>query len=113
MEILSEDRLRGFMEVSVTYSFDLQLSINDVAQCTYAMSLLHLAALLSTKLSIVLLLRNVSPSSIHKRLCLMIGCFMVVWTLVFEFLITFQCKAPKIWNTARGKCIDKVSFFQE
>ena len=109
MQFLDEDQLKGFKKASVICSLDLDSSIFDVDQCNYAMSLLHLATLLSSKLSIVLLLRMTSPSATHQRLGLVTGCFMIVWAMVTGFVSAFQCKAPEIWNFAQDNCIDGVS----
>ena len=76
------------------------------------MSLLCLAALVSAKLSIVLLLRNISPFATHQRLGFVTGCFTIVWTLVTGFVSAFQCKAPGNWDFARDTCSDRVSCFQ-
>lgn len=100
------------MKVSVIRSRDLMSTNVDIVQCSYAMSLLYLAALLSARLSIVLLLRVTSPSTNHQRLCLVIGCFMTTWTVACAFVSAFQCKTPMTWKFAQNKCIDRVSCCQ-
>ena len=76
------------------------------------MSLLYLIALLSAKLSIVLLLRMISPLGIHQRLGLVLGCFIIVWTMVSVFVSALQCKAPEARNYIQDTCIDEVSCLQ-
>src|SRR4051812_6123693 len=69
--------------------------------------MLWLASVCFSKLSILFLIRSLSPVQLHVRVTL---CFMVatgLWGLTTITAILFQCHLPRVWNILDNKCIDR------
>jgi hypothetical protein len=74
----------------------------------YAMETLYIGTLCFAKLSIILLLRAISPNQRHQRLSLALGTFILGWGLLSLIVALFQCAPPNLWQTMSGSCYDRV-----
>lgn len=81
-------------------------------QSGYALGFLHLATLCFAKLSIIMLLRLLSPSKLHQRLGMWIGIFIGTWGAVSELAFAFQCGLPDAWDSFGNTCYSKVRHFR-
>ncbi|PQE06245.1 hypothetical protein CJF30_00005174 [Rutstroemia sp. NJR-2017a BBW] len=79
------------------------------AQSEYAAGMLYIITLAAAKLSIVLLLRNISPDVTHTRINTILGSLISSWCIGSVFALAFQCNLPRPWNSIDGVCHDRVS----
>jgi hypothetical protein len=78
-------------------------------QSTYAADLLYIVNLCLVKLSVIVLLHNITPVKFHKRLGLVLGIVTVLWALSAVFATAFQCRLPNPWMTIGNRCYSRVS----
>jgi hypothetical protein len=75
-------------------------------QYLYASNIFSIASQTLSKLSIVFLIRHISPVVLHERLALASGCLTVAWCFTSILVLLFQCHLPQPWNIITNKCID-------
>lgn len=84
-------------------------SVADLLQSTYAAGLLYIPSLLLAKLSVSLLLRLITPNTLHKKLILGVEIVTVFWAVSSEIAAAFQCHLPVPWKFLGGNtCFDRV-----
>lgn len=89
-----------------------EAQIQIFSKSGYAVGFLHLATLCFAKLSIIVLLRLLSPSKLHQRLGMWIGIFIATWGAVSEIASAFQCGLPDAWNSFGNTCYSRTSFWR-
>lgn len=77
-------------------------------QFDYASNLLFILNLCFAKLSVLQLLRLVTPVKLHLRLVLGAGAFVILWSIASELASAFQCKTPNTWKVIGNQCFDRV-----
>lgn len=77
----------------------------------YAASLLFIASVAISKVSILVLLRRITPMASHRILILAVGAFIAAWTVASLFASAFQCTLPNAWRILHNRCFNQVGFF--
>ncbi|KAM0797723.1 hypothetical protein BDR22DRAFT_809981 [Usnea florida] len=77
----------------------------------YSADLLYIIALAVSKVSVLVLLWQLTPVTSHRRLTLGVGLFIAAWTLASFFAACFQCPAPETWMILGQDCFDRMSFW--
>ncbi|KAL9010554.1 MAG: hypothetical protein Q9173_004521 [Seirophora scorigena] len=77
----------------------------------YASNLLFIINLCFAKLSVVQMLRTITPIKLHVRIVLGTGAFVVLWSFASELASAFQCKPPNTWKVTGNQCIDRAAFW--
>ncbi|KAI4282999.1 MAG: hypothetical protein L6R35_005268 [Caloplaca aegaea] len=77
----------------------------------YASNLLFILNLCFAKLSVLQLLRLVTPVKLHLRLVLGAGAFVILWSIASELASAFQCKTPNTWKVIGNQCFDRAAFW--
>jgi len=72
---------------------------------------LYILCVCFAKLSIIVLLRMISPGTVHRRLGLSIGVLIALWGLIPALVSVLQCKAPHVWETENNICLNKSAFW--
>ena len=85
------------------------IASNIHSQALYAAGLLFIPAIVVTKLSIVLFIRNLVPVSAHATVSLISGAGIILWGVSSEFAAAFQCRRPSSWRSGGNVCFDRVS----
>ena len=77
----------------------------------HTFNVLFFASLCSSMLSVLSLIRNLSPVALHRKANLVMIVSTLVWTLVAVLGSVFQCHPPQVWDVSNGVCIDRVAFY--
>jgi len=70
--------------------------------------MLYIVTLIISKISVLILLRQITPVRLHRRLALWVGVFLVVWGFASFISSAFQCRLPAAWKILGEHCIDQV-----
>lgn len=62
------------------------------------------------KLSILLLLRTISPVKSHRNTILVVECTIIFWAFTAELVAAFQCHPPNTWQFIGNTCIKRVFY---
>ena len=81
-----------------------------MGQAGYSSDLLLIISLGVSKISILILLLQISPVALHRRLAAMLGGFIVIWSIASLLASAFQCDLPSAWMVVEGRCIDQVLY---
>ncbi|KAL8668431.1 MAG: hypothetical protein Q9168_006937 [Polycauliona sp. 1 TL-2023] len=77
----------------------------------YASNLLFILNLCLAKVSVLQMLRIITPIKQHIRMVLGVGLFVLLWSFASEFVAAFQCRLPKPWRVMGNRCIDRTDFW--
>ncbi|KAJ5714106.1 uncharacterized protein N7483_011287 [Penicillium malachiteum] len=91
-----------FEELS-THQFD------TVMKYLYSSTMLYIASLCFSMLSLVIFIRSLTPSSKDHLFALLIEIVTGIWAVVSIFGYAFQCSVPNTWDFWNGKCFNIVS----
>jgi len=83
---------------------------SDETQIHYASNFLFVGNLCFAKISVLLLVRTISPIKLHHNIAYGVGAFTTVWGVTSEFVAGFQCQLPQPWMLTGNKCINQVRF---
>ena len=82
---------------------------NVYIQALYAASLLYIPAIIITKLSVILSIRDILTFGIHEKFTRIVGGGILIWGVSSELAAAFQCRRPDIWRSNGNTCFDTVS----
>lgn len=85
--------------------------IRTYEKAGYSADLLYIIALAVSKVSVLVLLWQLTPVTSHRRLTLGVGLFLAAWTIASFFASCFQCPIPETWMILDQDCFDRVSFW--
>lgn len=81
----------------------------DETKAEYSATILFIASICFSKLSLLVFIRNLTPASLDRRFALVLGILIGLWTIVSILTAMFQCNVPQTWNYLQGTCFDRVS----
>ncbi|KAL9118548.1 MAG: hypothetical protein Q9187_004904 [Circinaria calcarea] len=87
------------------------LNLERFQQTGYAASLLYIATLCFSKISVALLLQTITPVQLHKQMTLAVGAVTVLWTVIAMFGLAFQCHLPYPWRFIDNACFNQTVFW--
>ena len=64
-----------------------------------------------SKISVVTLIRSLSPVTTHRVLCSIIASATIIWTVNAVLGFIFECQVPDPWNFLDGVCFNRYAFF--
>ncbi len=79
-----------------------------IRQAGYSSDLLLIISLGISKISILILLLQISPVTLHRTLAAILGGFIVIWSIPSLLASAFQCDLPSAWMIVEGRCFDQV-----
>ena len=79
-----------------------------MAQAGYAADILYIIALAISKASVLVLLWQITPVGVHRRMALVSGSLIGMWTLASFVAAIFQCSVPDTWTILSPHCFDRV-----
>lgn len=79
-----------------------------MAQAGYSAEILYIIALAISKASVLVLLWRITPVGVHRRIALISGSLIGMWTLASIFAAVFQCSVPDTWTILSPRCFDRV-----
>ncbi|OQD96177.1 hypothetical protein PENSOL_c017G02101 [Penicillium solitum] len=86
--------------------------IESVMKADYSATILFIASICFSKLSLLVFIRNLTPASLDRRFALVLGIFIGLWTIASILTAIFQCNAPQIWNYLQGTCFDRSAWWK-
>ena len=78
-------------------------------QYTYAAGVLYVLNLGLTKISVLLLIHEITPRKGQKVAIRSVLGFTALWTISSVLALFFQCHTPQTWRFIDNQCIDRVS----
>ncbi|KAH8691523.1 hypothetical protein BGW36DRAFT_388475 [Talaromyces proteolyticus] len=82
--------------------------VNKITEAAMAANVLYVVSLALSKLSLLLLLAKISPNKRHNQVMHGISLFVVLFTFISIFVVSFSCSVPKTWDYASGRCINRT-----
>ncbi|KAJ5831832.1 hypothetical protein N7474_000143 [Penicillium riverlandense] len=79
----------------------------QVMKNLFAGSLLYILSLMFSKLSMIVFIRSLTPSSKDKWLARGVEVIVYAWATVAIFGSAFQCAVPHTWDIWNGQCFDE------
>lgn len=94
----------------------VQCRDTHISQLWWAEGLVYYVACMSVKLSITLMLLRFVVEESHKRVVIIMGCMLQVYSVAFTFIYAFQCvPVTFFWTRAQGdisgRCLKLDKFF--
>ncbi|CAI7672295.1 unnamed protein product [Penicillium palitans] len=87
-------------------------NIESVMKSDYSATILFIASICFSKLSLLVFIRNLTPASLDRRFALVLGIFIGLWTIASILTAIFQCDPPQIWNYLQGTCFDRGAWWK-
>ncbi|CAG7955379.1 unnamed protein product [Penicillium salamii] len=103
---VSDSDFEQVMKVCFSLTDILLHQAEKYLQNLWAASLLYIASLCFSKLSMVLFILRLSPAAKDHRLGKIVASVVIIWTLVALLGTAFQCGVPRGWDFWNGKCIN-------
>ncbi|KAF2232338.1 hypothetical protein EV356DRAFT_250308 [Viridothelium virens] len=85
--------------------------LDTASKALYAGNLLFIASLALAKLSIVVLIHQITPSESHRRLNYAISALVTVAAVTSIFAEAFQCALPTVWLLSGARCINRIALW--
>ncbi|OQE32642.1 hypothetical protein PENFLA_c001G08127 [Penicillium flavigenum] len=85
--------------------------IDSIMKAEYAATILFIASICFSKLSLLVFIRNLTPASLDRRFALVLGISIALWTIASIFTAAFQCHVPQTWNYLHGTCFDRGAWW--
>ncbi|KAJ6127680.1 hypothetical protein N7471_008897 [Penicillium samsonianum] len=85
--------------------------IESMMKAEYAATILYIASIACSKLSLLIFIRNLTPASLDRRVALTLGAFIGIWAIASIFTASFQCHLPQTWNYLNGTCFDRTAWW--
>ncbi|KAJ5289583.1 GroES-like protein [Penicillium atrosanguineum] len=76
----------------------------------YSASLLYILSLCTSKLSLVIFVRGLTPVSRDHLLARIVEISVGIWAVVALIGTAFQCAVPRTWDFWNGKCFDLTAW---
>ncbi|CAG7954434.1 unnamed protein product [Penicillium olsonii] len=84
-------------------------NFDQIMKNLWTASLLYIASLCFSKLSLVIFTLRLSPAAKDHRLGKIVAGLVVTWAIVAILGTAFECEVPRSWDFWNGKCINMVS----
>ena len=81
---------------------------SNFEQAGYCSDILYIASMLVSKISILVLLNQITPMRMHKNFIFGVGGVILCWNLASLFAAAFQCRLPDPWRLFSPHCLDRV-----
>ncbi|MCJ1434163.1 hypothetical protein MMC27_003530 [Xylographa pallens] len=76
----------------------------------YAASLLYIPGLCFSKLSVLAMIRTITPARRDRVLVYGLTVTVIAWALTAEFAAAFQCHAPRPFDYVTGMCFNRTAW---
>lgn len=106
-DVLSASQIDKFYKVILLARAE-EILETDSRQFDYVSNLLFILNLCFAKLSVIQMLRIITPVKLHVRIVLGTGAFIVAWSFASELAAAFQCEPPNPWKVIENQCFDRV-----
>lgn len=77
-------------------------------QNMYSASLLYILSVCTSKLSLAIFVRGLTPVSRDHFLARLVEITVNIWGVIAIFGTAFQCAVPRTWDFWNGNCFDLV-----
>ena len=78
-------------------------------QAAYAGDLLYILSLTFSKISLLILLRLITPVRLQGQFISALGAALLLWGLTALLAAAFQCQVPRVWEILGNQCFHVVS----
>ena len=78
-------------------------------KATYAANILYISSMIFSEISVLLLLRMITPSERDRKLIACAGSIAILWFIVAFVVSAAECGSPEPWNFMDGHCLNRVS----
>ncbi|KAF1974221.1 hypothetical protein BU23DRAFT_532214 [Bimuria novae-zelandiae CBS 107.79] len=85
-------------------------SLEDIQKALYAATIIYVATIGISKLSIAIFLARLACTPVHKTFVTIMYAVISCWIFVFTVEVIFQCALPQPLGAFRGKCIAILPF---
>ncbi|KAJ5782954.1 hypothetical protein N7457_004728 [Penicillium paradoxum] len=85
--------------------------LDIIMKAEYASTILFIASICFSKLSLLVFIRNLTPATMDRRVALVLGILIALWGVVSIFTAAFQCHLPETWNYLHGSCFDRAAWW--
>ena len=89
----------------------LSRGILTIEQLIFAANLLSMWSVAFSMLSIISLIRLLSPAQWHRKFTLGLAVGTIIWIITGTFGFAFQCSLPKSWDFIHQQCMQRKGFF--
>ncbi|CAG8909247.1 unnamed protein product [Penicillium egyptiacum] len=87
------------------------VKIESIMKAEYAATILFIASICFSKLSLLVFIRNLTPAALDRRFALVLGISIGLWAIASIFTAAFQCHVPQTWNYLHGSCFNRASWW--
>ncbi|OCK78505.1 hypothetical protein K432DRAFT_427219 [Lepidopterella palustris CBS 459.81] len=104
------------VSVQVAQGLDQRLSslnltqLNDFQVTDYASNIMYIANLGTTRISVFLFIRQITPDPLQNKLAAGLGPLSLVWSVTSIFAASFQCSPSNTWKFLNNKCFNRTAF---
>ena len=104
---LSTSQIAVYEKVGIKFTIGGMIRLIG-SQAGYSAALLYIMSLAVSKISVLILLRQITPVISHRRLTLVTGAFVVIWSLASFLASSFSCQVPRAWEIVGPHCFNQV-----
>ena len=104
---LSQSDLTTYQKVSKPKPSRWSAQLMTV-QAAYAGDLLYILSLTFSKISVLLLLRLITPVRLQIQFISALGATLLLWGLTALLAAAFQCQVPRVWGILSNGCFQMV-----
>ncbi|PLB47473.1 hypothetical protein P170DRAFT_193354 [Aspergillus steynii IBT 23096] len=87
-----------------------QSQFDVVMKAQYSANILYIASLYTSKLSLCLFIRNLSPKPRDHFFSNTVQIILAAWAMSTFFVTVFQCHPPRTWDYWQGSCINTAKW---
>ncbi|KAI9667815.1 MAG: hypothetical protein M1821_000634 [Bathelium mastoideum] len=98
----------GFGKPTVSLN---QEKLNDIDKAHYAGDFLYICGLGFAKLSVLALIRLLTPNRRDQWIMIALEIFIAIWAVTALFTNAFICHVPHAWDYMERKCINRLAFW--
>lgn len=85
--------------------------VESMMKAEYSATILFIASICFSKLSLLVFIRNLTPASLDRRFAFVLGILIGLWTIAGILTAMFQCNVPQTWNYLYGACFDRSTWW--
>ncbi|PYH89210.1 hypothetical protein BO71DRAFT_390071 [Aspergillus ellipticus CBS 707.79] len=105
------------VSVAATRGLGQSLSVDSenqfviIQKALYVSAIFHILTLGLGKLSLAVLFYIILSGTGQTKPTLVVGSFLILWTMTMIIAVSLQCHPPEVWNLASGACIDVTALW--
>ncbi|KAH9908479.1 hypothetical protein F4778DRAFT_717358 [Xylariomycetidae sp. FL2044] len=89
-----------------------QHQLEQLQKAVYSGGILLVLVSGCVQVSVLFLLRGLTPDPLHHRVTYAAAGFVVLFFIPFFFVAVFPCQPSRVWELLGGQCIDQILFWE-